>query len=248
MDAVSRNSYGELTSAGDNTIIHKIHGYVLIILSGLTVAKNENENAITNRFCIDLNTKRPPEFPFYFHHQNIEDNRKGTSTDFAVFETIPFSEATVFQGSNTGVSAGATSLPGNPFPRSIAKFEAKRLNSTLGKGREKEYVLGEYRQGKRVKNSGGIERFKNGQHGSDVQHAAIIGYIQTDTPDYWHKKVNGWIEEEILDASDKELFWCDKDLLVKERVDGGISCYTSFSARLAGDDIKLKHFWILSAD
>ncbi len=33
MDAVSRNFYGELTSAGDNTIIHKIHGYVLIILS-----------------------------------------------------------------------------------------------------------------------------------------------------------------------------------------------------------------------
>lgn len=248
MDAVSRSSYGELTSAGDNTIIHKIHGYVVIVLSGLTVERNENENAITNRFCIDLNTKRPPEFPFYFHHQNIEDSQKGTSTDFAVFETIPFSEATVFHGANTGVLTGNTLLPANPFPRSIAKFEAKRLNSTLGKGREKEYVIGEYRQGKRVKNSGGIERFKNGQHGSDVLHAAIIGYIQTDTPDYWHEKVNKWIGEEIQEASDKNLFWCDKDMLVKERVDGGISCYTSFSARLAGDDIKLKHFWILSAD
>lgn len=248
MDAVSSNSFGELTSAGDNTIINKIHGYVLIILSSLTVAKNENENAITDRFCIDLNTRRPPEFPFYFHHQKIEDSKKGTSTDFAVFETVPFSGATVLHGSSSSVPMGTTLLHASTHPRSIAKFEAKRLNSALGKSREKEYVIGEYRLGKRVKNSGGIERFKNGRHGSDVQHAGIIGYIQTNTPDYWHEKVNQWIEEEILSPSDKKLPWKKKDLLVKEQADGGVSCYSSVSARLAGDVIKLKHFWVLSTD
>ena len=83
MDAVFSNSFGELTSAGDNTISNKIYRYVLIMLSSLTVAKNENENAITNRLCIELNTRRP-RIPFYFHHQNIENAKLGTSTDFAV--------------------------------------------------------------------------------------------------------------------------------------------------------------------
>ena len=248
MDAVFSNSFGELTSAGDNTISNKIYRYVLIMLSSLTVAKNENENAITNRLCIELNTRRPPEFPFYFHHQNIENAKLGTSTDFAVFGTVPFARTTVLRCSNSDLTTGITSAPTGDLPHSIVKFEAKRLNSTLGKRREKEYVIGEYRLGKREKNSGAIERFKNGRHGNDVQYAGIIGYIQTDTPDYWHVKVNEWIEEEILTPSDKNLVWRKDDLLAKDYSDGRVSCYSSVSTRLAGGDVKLKHFWVLSAD
>lgn len=100
------------------------------------------------------------------------------SIDFAVFETGP-------------IAVLCTDYT------SLVKFEAKRLTYKLGKKREREYVIGEYKDGTRIKNSGGIERFKNGRHGKDVKHAGIIGYIQSESSDYWLEKVNGWIKKQI---------------------------------------------------
>lgn len=224
MNSTLDNTFGKLTSARGNTIINNIYDYVLLVLQGLSFGKDENENTITERFCIELNVRKPYELPFYFHHQKIEDSKAGTSTDFAVFETLPFAEL-------------------ESVYHSIMKFEAKRLTSKLEKKREKEYVVGEYKDGIRIKNSGGIERFKNERHGKDVDYAVIIGYIQCETHEYWLEKVNGWIGDQIIESSDKDLLWEEEDLLVNDLFKESVSCYTSVSLRKSGNYIRLRHLW-----
>ena len=71
MGEISNNTFGTLSSAPDNTIITTIYNYLSSILVAFKGKNNENENAITNRLCKSLNSRKPSEYPFYFHHQNI---------------------------------------------------------------------------------------------------------------------------------------------------------------------------------
>lgn len=229
MGESTSNSFGKLSSAPDNTIITTIYNYLSSILSSFKAKSDENENAITNRLCKSLNSRKPSEYPFYFHHQNIENEKENTSTDFAVFGSIAY--------------ADENSIEVDDSP-SLIKFEAKRLNSRLPSKREKEYVCGEYSEGKCIKNSGGIERFKNGRHGRDVSNASIIGYIQTDSPKHWFQKINSWIQEQITSPSDNQLSWSKKDLLSLNVEDSILSEYTSISDRIHNDEVQLRHFWI----
>lgn len=233
MGESTNNVFGRLSSAPDNTIIKTIYNYLSSILSSFKGKSDENENAITNRLCKSLNSRKPSEYPFYFHHQNIENERENTSTDFAVFGTYAFAQENDFKDSDSP---------------SLIKFEAKRLNSKLPKHREKEYVCGEYLGGKCTKNSGGIERFKNGRHGRDVKNAAIVGYIQTDSPTHWLKKVNEWITEQFTSPNDPNLTWQNSDKLSLYGETGILSEYSSLSNRIFGGEIALKHFWIDISD
>jgi len=229
MGETTANTFGRLSSAPDNTIITTIYNYVGSILSSFKGKNDENENAITNRLCKSLNSRKPSEYPFFFHHQNIESEKENTSTDFAAFGTFAYAQE--------------SDIVDQDSP-SLIKFEAKRLSSKLPLSREKEYVCGEYSGGKCTKNSGGIERFKNGRHGKDVVNAAIVGYIQTDTPKHWLKKVNELIQQQIRSSSDSKLTWNKKDVLALNYQNGTLSDYTSLSYRVFGDEIQLRHFWI----
>ncbi|WP_066434518.1 hypothetical protein [Chryseobacterium sp. CCH4-E10] len=228
MEEMNNNTFGTLSSAPDNTIITTIYNYLSSVLSVFTGRNNENENAITNRLCKSLNSRKPSEYPFYFHHQNIENEKENTSTDFAVFGTYAYAMENDVEDDSP----------------SLIKFEAKRLNSKLPKQREKEYVCGQYLEGKCSKNSGGVERFKNGRHGKDVMNAAIVGYIQTESASHWLQKVNGWIKEQITNSSDTKLIWNDNDVLTLDSQTETYSHYSSLSYRIFGDEIRLKHFWI----
>lgn len=229
MTGIFTHSFGTLSSAPDNTTINKIYEFLSQVLFNFKGKSDENEDALTNRLCKTLNAKKPTEYPFFFHHQNLENDRENTSTDFAVFGTFSYAQE--------------NNIDNNDSP-SLIKFEAKRLNSKLPKRREKEYVCGEYFNGICVKNSGGIERFKNGRHGKDVIHAGIIGYIQTDTFQCWFQKVNEWIQEQILIPNDRELIWKQNDLLIFEGQNGNLSNFISSSQRISGDIINFRHFWI----
>lgn len=229
MGESANNSFGTLSSAPDNTIITTIYNYLSTILSAFKGKSDENENAITNRLCKSLNSRKPSEYPFYFHHQNIENEKENTSTDFAVFGSFPYAEENGFEDDDSP---------------SLIKFEAKRLNSKLPSKRMKEYVCGEYLNGERKNNSGGIERFKNGRHGKDVSDASIIGYIQTDSPKHWFEKINSWIQEQINSPSDKDLSWSKKDLLNLSGQTSILSEYRSTSDRINNDEVRLRHFWI----
>lgn len=229
MGESTSNSFGTLSSAPDNTIITTIYNYVSSILLSFKGKSDENENAITNRLCKSLNSRKPTEYPFHFHHQNIENEKENTSTDFAVFGTYAY--------------AMEHGIEDDDSP-SLIKFEAKRLNSKLPKHREKEYVCGEYLNGNCERNSGGIERFKNGRHGKDVSNASIIGYIQTDSPKHWFEKITGWIKEQIQSPSDKKLVWSKKDLLRLNAQNAILSEYISISDRIYNDEVRIRHFWI----
>ncbi len=229
MGEMTNNTFGTLSSAPDNTIIATIYNYLSSILSSFNGKNDENENAITNRLCKTLMTKKPEEYPFFFHHQNIENEKENTSTDFAAFGTYAY--------------ALENDIEDDDSP-SLIKFEAKRLNSKLPKNREKEYVCGEYAGEKRTKNSGGVERFKNGRHGKDVINAAIVGYIQTDSAKRWLQKINEWIKEQIASPNDSKLIWNNRDELNLDNQIGTFSHYSSLSYRIFGDEIRLKHFWI----
>ena len=228
MDYVSDSTFGTLSSAPDGKIISKVFGFVTSVLKDFEGKEDDNENHLTNELCKQLGFKKPPEFPFFFQHQNIEDAKENTSTDFAAFGTYAYAQA--------------HNIKGEEFP--LVKFEAKRLSSTLPKKREREYVIGEYESGKLIKNSGGIERFKNLRHGKDVSHSAIIGYVQTDTFDYWVKKIDGWIKEEINKPHDSTLTWDADDHLQLNWANGNLCSYLSKPKRKGSDRLNMNHLWI----
>ena len=84
MEYWAGNTYGTLDSAPDGKIIERVFNYVTSILLEFKGKYDENENAITNRLCKTLDFKKPPEYPFFFHHQNIEDETENTSKQIIV--------------------------------------------------------------------------------------------------------------------------------------------------------------------
>lgn len=228
MAYVGDNTFGTLSSAPDRKIIEKLFNFVSSVLQDFKGKVDDNENHLTNELCISLGHKKPPEFPFFFQHQNIENSKENTSTDFAAFGTYSYALSTNQKGEN--------------FP--LIKFEAKRLNRTLPRKREKEYVIGEYKNGEQTKNSGGIERFKNLRHGKDVFHAGIIGYVQTDSFEYWVKKINGWIKNEINSPCDATLTWDDSDYLITNWSNGRLFSYLSKPQKKELEQLNLHHIWI----
>lgn len=224
MEHVSNNTFGTLGSAPDGKIVQTIFAYITTVLCEFKGVPDENENAITNRLCKTLEFKKPPEYPFFFHHQNLEDEKENTSTDFAAFGTFAYAQTN------------------GDFP--LVKFEAKRLSSALPLKRRKEYVIGEYENGEQTKNSGGIERFKNERHGKNVMYAGIIGYVQTDSLSDWLERINGWIKEEINDSHDLVLKWDSDDYLQLNWSGNNVSCHSSRHKRKTLAAIEMRHIWI----
>jgi hypothetical protein len=94
-------------------------------------------------------------------------------------------------------------------PNPFFTIEAKRLTTSTPTNREKEYVLGS----DPTKFSGGIERFKHNVHGVNLDHSAIIGYVQNEDGKYWYNTINSWIQELIDGKIKSTLNWLSNDLL-----------------------------------
>jgi len=124
---------------------------------------------------------------------------------------------------------------------SFFQIECKRLPITnLSQQRsEKEYVIGT------KTHKGGIERFKTKEHGHHLDQAAIIGYVQANSIDFWFNKINEWIEIEI--SNSKTLIWTKKDHLTLEYKKEELSKYNSTCGRTDGEDIILHHFLLKMA-
>lgn len=230
MSGVYNISYGSLSSAPDDKIIKRIFSFVIFVLQDFEGKKDDNENHLTNKLCKILDFKKPPELPFFFQHQNIENSNDNTSTDFAVFGTFAYAQL--------------TQQTGEDFP--LVKFEAKRLSSRLPKRREREYVIGEYEKGTQIKNTGGIERFKNLRHGEDAHFAGMIGYVQSDTFESWLEKINDWVQNEITKPHDSSLTWTDDDFLVSTPNWSNlkIGYYKSTPQRKNHTHLNMKHIWV----
>jgi len=184
-----------------------------------------SEKSLTDKLCKYFN-RNAGNFPFYFHHENVENHSTGKSPQVDI-GTVSRSER---------ITIGDRSY--NEWD-SFFSIEAKRLPTT-GQNREKEYVIGHDRP------SGGIERFKKRIHGKDLKYAAIIGYIQEKDESHWYLKINEWIDELILFSPD---FWNMEDKLIKkESSSRNLKKFISknFRAELNNekDFICLFHFWI----
>ena len=125
-------------------------------------------------------------------------------------------------------------------------IEAKRL-PTDRKGREQEYVTGQTLNGSPT---GGIQRFKLGLHGSDVEVAAMVGYLQKETPLHWHTTINGWITSLAAARNQDGCNWSDEDKL--QSLDAGketglSACQSSHKriGRCATPTIAVHHLWLL---
>jgi hypothetical protein len=121
-------------------------------------------------------------------------------------------------------------------------IEAKRLPTPVYSGsHETEYVC--------YKNStkqGGIERFKTEKHGKNLPFSIMIAYIQKETPNHWHTKLNEWIAEEIVQSSNQNINWFEEDLLIENSnfPQPKITKYNSIHSRINLPKIKLTHYWL----
>ncbi len=122
-------------------------------------------------------------------------------------------------------------------------IECKRL-PTPGRAREREYVAGT------DKASGGIQRFKLGLHGASVETAIMVAYIQKHTANYWHEKINGWIQDHFNVESVDGSFWSQTDVLhsltinALQRTSEAVSNHSRTGSFLT-NSIQLHHFWVV---
>jgi hypothetical protein len=130
---------------------------------------------------------------------------------------------------------------------SCFSFEAKRLSSKVGKTREKEYLIGRFDGNRKYIDSGGVERFKKGIHGSKLEFSGIIGYVQENDYSYWHSMINSWIDELVPGSSTSTVNWIEEDKLVEENV-SITARYRSKNSRVGIGNIVLFHIWIYTVN
>jgi len=117
--------------------------------------------------------------------------------------------------------------PYQPFSKPLFVIEAKRLPPTS----KQDYVLT------------GIVRFKTEKHGTDHDIAAMLGYVQAQNFDYWHNKVNSWIDIKISKRVDDNITWAQTDKVSVVQVTD-IGEYISIHSRVKRGPITLHHFWL----
>jgi hypothetical protein len=101
---------------------------------------------------------------------------------------------------------------------------------------DREYVISE------TTSTGGIQRFKAGNHGAQHSFGAMIGYVQEGTAAQWGPRIAGWIN--ALVGRDG---WSNEDNLELEDTDasGRVTKLRSRHKRTnCLPDIELLHVWI----
>ena len=121
----------------------------------------------------------------------------------------------------------------------ILPIECKRLPTPPGTNRDhREYVFSD------KKSTGGIQRFKEGNHAATHTIGAMIGYIQRDTFEFWMASITEWING-LTESSSPG--WSSKDLPRLERHDQGrkVTVLSSTHERVQPlQEIELRHLWI----
>jgi hypothetical protein len=197
--------------------------FSIAMIDDVDVTAKTTEDTLADRLCKFLNRKAGG-FPFFFHHENVEDYSSGLSPKVDIGTISRFNQLTIGDKSY-GIDD------------SFFSIEAKRLPSPKAI-RKREYVIGE------EKPRGGIERFKKGIHGKKLDKAAIIAFIQKEDFDYWLVKINEWISELVVSQSS---IWKEDDKLVKMASIYELAKFTSHNFRGISskeDYIDLLHFWI----
>ncbi|MBI2417571.1 MAG: hypothetical protein HYV28_06650 [Ignavibacteriales bacterium] len=119
--------------------------------------------------------------------------------------------------------------------RLLYSVEAKRL-PTPGRKRVQEYIWGVTDNDRPT---GGIQRFKTGDHGAGLANCALLGFVESKSFYYWFSTINSWI---------KSLAEIKADWDISEQLYDFIDHQdhsTSYSVAIRSKDkVKLFHFWI----
>jgi len=185
--------------------------------------KNVAENCLNESLCGYLNIQSRSHLPLcHFVHEASQRGRR--KVDVAVKPVQHINVLGYLYTKNDPVFA----------------IEGKLL-PTPGKKREREYLTG-----LNGEITGGIQRFKLGEHGGNLDGASIVGYVQKNSFKYWFEKINSWIDELIL--SDKYLEWQECEKLRSFQEDNRTAYSTSNNlrdlAKCKSSTILLHHFWI----
>ena len=132
-------------------------------------------------------------------------------------------------------------------------IEAKRLPTHTSPidqpEREREYVIGDWKlrpsSNKRI--SGGIERFKEGLHGDDLDRVGMIAFVQKHDSVHWLSEVNRWISDLIQPPPLKShrSQWGNLDLVeVVTEEKAGFTELRSVHERGLLPPIRIAHFWL----
>ncbi len=99
-----------------------------------------------------------------------------------------------------------------------------------------------------------METFKKCIHGRHLKHSGIIGYVQDEDFNHWHKRINCWIDELIFAQTETysngsiAVIWSDDDKLAEDRNNDISVRYLSKNKRtdkgIAVKDITLYHLWV----
>lgn len=195
---------------------------------------------------LDFLDKNIDGFPQFLSNSNFdEENEKAKNqmlatylnnitVDYFVVDTFRFCfiKDTSIKGSQFNPDIGV--MLGNKIATTTSAFfhiECKRLPAR--KGFEREYVQDKL---------GGIQRFKEGNHGAGLKYSAMIGYIESNTFEHWHLNINFWINELINSVN--TLNWNEDDKLIQRKKED-FQRYTSIHKRYKHTEpIKLYHYWI----
>ena len=121
--------------------------------------------------------------------------------------------------------------------KKLYTVDAKRLPTGTGQ-REQEYIYGF----KDKRPTGGVQRFKTGDHGLGLSKSALLGYVEKNNFNYWYETINAWIVGKSLELpvewkNDEQL----RDLDVNS--DQIYSVCRSVAHRRS-DSVDLFHLWI----
>jgi hypothetical protein len=128
-------------------------------------------------------------------------------------------------------------------------IECKRVPAPSPKEREREYVTGKHKSSGTP--AGGIQRFKLGLHGSNIETAAIVGYIEKHSLRYWHGVINGWIAElAAAETGTDGCVWSHADAIEQLVCNDEHGSSTAISSHKRTDEcitpsIRLHHLWIV---
>ncbi|MBS5796337.1 MAG: hypothetical protein KH100_03385 [Dysgonomonas mossii] len=122
--------------------------------------------------------------------------------------------------------------------QSLYCVEAKRL-PTGDKDREKEYIWGKFKESGSP--SGGILRFKTGDHGVGLLKNALIGYVEENMCENWFSIINKWINEKVKEDSD----WDNEEQLCNFQNHPINKYSTAYSTvKRKSEIVDLLHLWI----
>jgi len=188
----------------------------------------DSEPLLNSQLCKFLNARARTDFPMItFGHEEPQASRR-----YADVSALP-SESVVIKA--------------RPYTiyDPVLVIECKRIPAPA-QNREREYVTG----ADPGKITGGIQRFKLGQHGAQMEVAAMVAYVQEGSPRQWLQKINGWILELAGRPIADGCPWSPNDILkeMQEHTSDDVASYHSIHDRsgfAVSNSIELYHLWIV---